>query len=60
MSERSEAIRLKVMADGHIRAYDAVKHQGVSEWYIDNPRGGAAGTITTCSNERKMYLIRRL
>lgn len=59
MSRRSESIRLKVMPDGRIRAYDAVKHQGVSEWYIDNP-GGAAGTITTCSNAGKMYLIRRI
>lgn len=40
MSERSEAIRLKVMADGHIRAYDAVKRQGVAEWYVDCPWGG--------------------
>lgn len=39
MSRRSEAIRLKVMPGGRIRAFDAVKHQGVSEWYIDNPRG---------------------
>lgn len=59
MSRRSEAIRLKVMPDGHIRAFDAVKHRGASEWYVDNPRGVAC-TITTCSNAGKMYLIRRL
>lgn len=40
MSARSEAIRFKVMPDGHIRAYDAVKHRGASEWYLDNPGGG--------------------
>lgn len=36
-NSRSQRIRFKVMRDGSIRAHDAVKKSGISEWHLINP-----------------------
>lgn len=57
MSRRSESIRLKVMPDGHIRAYKYDKG-GAGERNVIY--GGGCSATITMAHVPKFYTIRRV
>lgn len=56
--DRQQAIRFKLMPQGHIRGYDFRKGSGITEWQI-YPPSAVFHTVTTDGKSNKLLVADR-